>query len=346
MDEVQLDGLRDVNGFAPIGDYGVLGDGRGTALVAGDGSVDWWAVPRLDSQPAFPALLDPERGGCVQLRPVATNATSTRRYIPDTNLLETTFTTAMGQVRITDSLNSGSAGALPWSELARRVEGVDGTVELAFSVAPGDGMRRWEPWTDDANGPILHAGGLVMALRCSREIDVRIHPHHVEGELRVAAGERRVLAVVAADNDPLFLCDVASINDRVDLTAESWKRWSTQVNWDGAGRERIVRSALALKTLIIAQTGAVAAAATTSLPERIGGDKNWDYRFAWVRDASMTIEALSALGLQEEVQAAVSWLLQAIRANGPGVHVMYGLDGQLPTDVRQPTYPVTGRAGP
>jgi len=79
MDEVQLDGLRDVNGFAPIGDYGVLGDGRGTALVAGDGSVDWWAVPRLDSQPAFPALLDPERGGCVQLRPVATNATSTRR---------------------------------------------------------------------------------------------------------------------------------------------------------------------------------------------------------------------------------------------------------------------------
>jgi len=108
MDEVQLDGLRDVNGFAPIGDYGVLGDGRGTALVAGDGSVDWWAVPRLDSEPAFAALLDPERGGCVQLRPVATNATSTRRYVPDTNLLETTFTTATGQVRITDSLKVGS----------------------------------------------------------------------------------------------------------------------------------------------------------------------------------------------------------------------------------------------
>lgn len=339
MDELALDGLRDVDGFAPIRSYGVLGDGRGTALVAGDGSVDWWAVPRLDSAPAFAALLDPERGGFLRLRPVAVAATVTRRYLPDTNLLETTFTTATGQVRITDSLNSGNAGALPWSELARRVEGVDGTVELAFSVAPGDGIRRWEPWTDDANGPILHAGGLVMALRCSSEIDVSIHPHHVEGEFRIAAGERRVLALVAADGDPLFLCDVASIDNRLDLTAESWRRWSTQIHWDGPGRERIVRSALALKTLIIAQTGAVAAAATTSLPERVGGPKNWDYRFAWVRDASMTIEALSALGLQEEVQAAVSWLLQAIRANGPDVHVMYSLDGQLPTDVQQPDIP-------
>ena len=339
MDELALDGLRDVDGFAPIGSYGVLGDGRGTALVAEDGSVDWWAVPRLDSAPAFAALLDPERGGFLRLRPVAVDATVTRRYVPDTNLLETTFTTATGQVRITDSLNSGNAGALPWSELARRVEGVDGTVELAFSVAPGDGIRRWEPWTDDSNGLVLHAGGLVMALRCSSEIDVSIHPHHVEGEFRIAAGERRVLALVAADGDPLFLCDVASIDNRLDLTAESWRRWSTQIHWDGPGRERIVRSALALKTLIIAQTGAVAAAATTSLPERVGGPKNWDYRFAWVRDASMTIEALSALGLQEEVQAAVSWLLQAIRANGPDVHVMYSLDGQLPTDVQQPDIP-------
>ncbi len=165
MDELALDGLRDVDGFAPIGSYGVLGDGRGTALVAEDGSVDWWAVPRLDSAPAFAALLDPERGGFLRLRPVAVDATVTRRYVPDTNLLETTFTTATGQVRITDSLNSGTAGALPWSELARRVEGVDGTVDLTFSLAPGDGIRRWEPWTDDSNGLVLHAA--VSSWRCA-----------------------------------------------------------------------------------------------------------------------------------------------------------------------------------
>jgi GH15 family glucan-1,4-alpha-glucosidase len=342
MDDDRL--LRDIRGsddFASIGGYGVLGDGRGVALVADDGSIDWWAVPRLDSPPPFAALLDPQRGGRIDLRPTDAQTTkTTRRYLPDTNLVETTYTTSTGQVRITDCLNSGSAGALPWSELARRVDGISGSVELRFGVIPGDGLRRWQPWAEaDDRGPIVHAGTVTMGVRCSPEISPTVLFDRVEAIFVVAEGERRIAAVVASDNDPLLLCGVDSIDTRIDLTARNWRQWSKQVQWDGADRERIVRSALALKTLVIAGTGAVAAAATTSLPERVGGPKNWDYRFCWIRDAAFTIDALALLGLEEEVHAAVAWLLHAIRDNGPDIHVMYTLGGTIPDTVRRPDVP-------
>ena len=340
-DDRRLREIRGSDGFADIGDYGVLGDGRGVALVAADGSIDWWAVPRLDSPPPFAALLDPERGGHIALQPAdAETSTTTRRYLPDTNLLETTFTTPTGQARITDCLNSGSGGALPWSELARRVDGISGSVELRFAVIPGDGLRRWQPWVDDdERGPILHAGTLTMGVRCSPQIALTMRFDRVEATFAVAEGERRIAAVVATDKGPLFLCGVDSIDERIDPTAHNWRRWSRQVQWDGNGREPIVRSALALKTLVTAGTGAVAAAATTSLPERVGGSKNWDYRFSWVRDAALTIDALAVLGLQEEVHAAVAWLLNAVRDNGPDIHVMYTLAGSIPDTVRRPDVP-------
>jgi GH15 family glucan-1,4-alpha-glucosidase len=335
-----LNPVRDAEGYAPIGDYGVLGDGRGAALVALDGSIDWWAAPHLDSAPVFAALLEPAAGGHLSLRPVDADPTVSRRYVPHTNQLETTFTTSTGQVRVTDSLNSGSAGALPWSELARRVEGLDGKVQLELLVRPGDGLNTWQPWVeDDERGPILHAGSLTMGLRCSPEIRLHVSHEQVHATFTVAAGQRRIVGVVASHADPLFLCDVGSIDHRIDLTAASWRQWCSQVNWEGAGREQIVRSALALKTLVIARTGAVAAAATTSLPESVGGPKNWDYRFSWIRDAALTIDALAVLGLQEEVHAAVAWLLHAIRSNGPDVHVLYTLDGRVPTLVRKPNVP-------
>ncbi len=335
-----LDSVRDAEGYALIGDYGVLGDGRGAALLALDGSIDWWAAPHLDSPPVFAALLDPVAGGHLSLRPVDPQASVSRRYVPHTNQLETTYTTATGRVRVIDSLNSGSAGALPWSELARRVEGLDGKVQLELLARPGDGLRAWRPWIeDDQRGPILHAGRLTMGLRCSPEIQLHVSHEQVSAMFTLAAGQRRIVGVVASHADPLFLCDVDSIDHRIDLTAASWRQWCSQVNWEGSGREQILRSALALKTLVIASTGAVAAAATTSLPESISGPKNWDYRFSWIRDAALTIDALAALGLQEEVHAAVAWLLHAIRSNGPDVHVMYTLDGRVPSTVRKPDVP-------
>jgi GH15 family glucan-1,4-alpha-glucosidase len=338
--EVALADLRDADGFAPIGGYAVLGDGRGAALVAPDGAVDWWAAPRLDSPPAFSALLDPELGGRCELRPTDPEAVASRRYLPHTNVLETTYRTTSGVVRITDSLNSGNAGELPWSELARRIEGDEGTVEMQLVVRPGDGLRAWEPWVeDDARAPVLHAGTLTLAVRCSPEITVRSGPEQVEATFDAQAGKRLIVGVVASDDQPLFLCEVDAIDRRLDLSADAWRRWAGQVSWEGAGREQIVRSALALKLLLITQTGAIAAAVTTSLPESIGGTKNWDYRYCWIRDAALTIDALSICGQQEEVHAAITWLLAAIRRNGPDVHVMYSLDGDLATTSRTPAVP-------
>ncbi len=324
--------LRDLDGFANIGDYGVIGNGRGVALVAADGAVDWWAVPRLDSSPAFAAVLDPQRGGHVLLRPVDEDAEMERRYLPHTNLLQTTFTTSSGSVRMTDSLNSGNAGALPWSELARRVEGLSGSVTMKLAVVPGNGLGRWEPWARlDGHGPLLHAGQVTLGVTCSEGIELKTGHARVDAQFEVAEGETALVAVVASQDEPLFFPSVATVASRMDMTAANWRQWCSQVTWRGERREQVVRSALALKLLMMADTGATAAAATTSLPESVGGPKNWDYRFCWVRDSSMMIDAMLTCGLQEEVHAAMAWLLRTMRADGPGIHVMYTLEGELPT---------------
>lgn len=323
---------RDAEGYCGIGGYGVIGDGRSVALVADDGTVDWWAPPRLDAAAAFAALLDPAGGGRIVLAPTQEWTVISRHYVEHTNVLATSYSTVSGRARVIDCLNLGEAGALPWTELARRVQGLEGVVEMTFQVAPGTGLGTWTAWTeDDQRGPIAHAGAVSMGVRTSDDIPVTIAPKVVSAVFTVAAGQTRTVAVVAAHTGPLFLPDITSIDQRLDLTTASWRRWSAGVCWDGPRREQVLRSALALKLLLMTRTGAIAAAATTSLPERVGGEKNWDYRYCWIRDAALTIDALSQCGLQEEVHAAVDWLLRTIRANGPDVHVLYTLDGAIPT---------------
>lgn len=321
---------RDDDGYAAIGDYAVLGDGRSVALVAGDGSIDWWAVPVLDAQPAFAALLDPAAGGSLCLAP-ADGTVEHRRYLPGTNVLETVWRTESGRVRITDSLNTGVAGRLPWTELGRRIDGLEGDVDLEFRVRPGTALGAVSPWAEITHrGPVLHVGTTTLAVRVDPSVEVRADDTGVRGRLTVSAGARTLLAVVAASDQPLYLPDLAAIDARIDTTIDGWRRWSDLLDWDGPDRDRILRNALALKLLVQASSGSIAAAGTTSLPERIGGPKNWDYRFCWVRDASLTVDALMQCGFQEEVHAAVAWLLGAIRRDGPQLHVMYTLDGAVP----------------
>jgi GH15 family glucan-1,4-alpha-glucosidase len=152
-----------------------------------------------------------------------------------------------------------------------------------------------------------------------------------------------VLAILAAEEEPLFLPSLVSIDKRVDDTKDNWRRWTSLIRSSGQWHTSVTRSALVLKTLLAEYTGAIAAAATTSLPENIGGDKNWDYRFAWVRDSSYAIDALINLGLGEEVHNAVAWLLRAIKANGPELHVFYTLTGEL--SLEEVTLPVPGYRG-
>ncbi|SHH10332.1 Glucoamylase (glucan-1,4-alpha-glucosidase), GH15 family [Jatrophihabitans endophyticus] len=321
---------RDADGYADLRSYAAIGDGRTVALVATDGRVDWLPLPQVDSPPPFAALLDAEHGGWFALRPVE-DFTVERRYVDGTNVLTTTFRTATGSVRVTDSLNTGVAGRLPWAELARRVVGVEGEVELTGELRPGTCLNTAAPWiADSAAGPVVRVDRLTMALRTSA-VEVRTGERAATFTLRTAPESRHLVALVATEAEPLFLPEPDDIDAGIDRTAQNWSIWLRTFGWDGPWQEEVSRSALALKLLIQASTGAVMAAATTSLPESPAGGKNWDYRYAWVRDMAYSLTALFRFGLREEVQAAISWLLATIREHGPDPRVFYASDGSVPT---------------
>lgn len=319
-----------VQGWAPIEDYAVLGDGRTVALVAGDGRVDWWPLPALNSPPLFAALLDPERGGYLELRPVDDFQVQ-RRYVGDSNVLETIFTTAVGQVRITDALTVNPVGRLPWTELVRRIEGLDGTVAMRWAVHPGTRFETAQPWAERRQDAVLvHCGDQHVAVRCFDVGEPRIHPRAVTGEFTAGQGDQALLALVANDDGPIYLPARADLDTRLEATVSRWHRWTATVAYDGPWAAAVRRSALALKLLQYAPTGAIAAAATTSLPEHIGSDRNYDYRYMWVRDAAYTVDALIRLGLHPEVHAAIRFLLHCVRSTTPDLKVFYTLDGGVP----------------
>ncbi len=321
--------LYRVDGFAPIEDYAVLGDGRTVALVAADGTVDWWALPALDSPPILSGLLDPEVGGCLTLVP-SEDYEVARRYLDDTNVIETLYTVPTGVARTTASLNVGSAGRLPWTELAQRIEILSGFVDLNWALIPGDRFGRANPCVTDRHGtPVVRIENQTLGVILDALGPAVITPHRVSGRSRLHEGTRALLAVVATDAEPLFVPTPDAIQSRLDRTISSWRRWAELLNCHSRWNVAVRRSALALKTLLAEHSGAVAAAATTSLPERIGGTKNWDYRYAWIRDSSFTLDALLNLGLHEEVHGAVSWLLSALRENGGELHVFYTLNGTI-----------------
>lgn len=318
------------DGYVPLGQYAVLGNGETVALVASDGRVDWWPSPALDSTPAFAAVLDPAHGGYLELRPEGSFEV-TRTYVGDSNVVQTTFTTATGSVRVTDALTVGRAGRLPWGELVRRVDGVEGDVAMRWSVHPGTRFNSAQPWLDIVRGvTVIHVGDQQLALRVRDVGDPVVDSRSVSGRWTAKAGARGVVALTSSSATPTFIASVDDLDARVDQTVTAWHDWSKTLTYDGPWTAAVRRSALALKTLLCESSGAIAAAATTSLPERIGGDKNWDYRFGWIRDSSFTIDAFLGLGLHEEVQSSVSWLLQTLRASAPKVNVFYTLAGEIP----------------
>ncbi|MCZ2813792.1 glycoside hydrolase family 15 protein [Modestobacter sp. VKM Ac-2979] len=320
---------RDDAGYADLRSYAAIGDGRTVALVARDGRIDWLPLPEMDGAPVFGALLDAEQGGYVELRPVE-ESTVRRAYVAHTNVLTTTFTTASGSVRVTDSLNSGVAGRLPWSELARRIEGVDGHVEMRAAVRPGTCLNTASPWVHQtAHGAVLRVDDLTLAVRTLGADSVDDGDRRIDVVFRTAPGSRHLLGLVATESEPLFLPAAEAIDAGVDRTIENWAAWMRSFDWDGPWDTAVRRSALTLKLLVHAASGSMVAAATTSLPESPGGGKNWDYRYAWVRDSAYALTALFRFGLREETHGAISWLLSTIRQHGPEPQVVYALDGGL-----------------
>ena len=316
------------DGFAPLGAYALLGDLRAAALVARDGAVDWFALPQMDSAPVCAALLDPARGGSIRLAP-SIPYDVTRRYLPGTMVLETTFTTAEGILRVTDALTFGALGTLPWVELARVIDVDAGEVPVAWEVAPGLCLSAAKsPWAHVAQGqPVLLVGDYRLAVVTDGLGAPTVTSDVICGCARVAAGQPGLLTVVGTQAEPVRVPSADEVRGRVERTIETWRHWSERTTYHGRWENLVLRSALVLKALTLKSTGAIAGAATTSLPEQPGGERNYDYRYAWVRDSSFALDAMGRLGLSEELHAGVSWLLDAVSQEAPALRVFYALSG-------------------
>lgn len=319
---------RDQAGYADLASYASIGDGRTIALVARDGRIDWLPIPKLSSTPVFAALLDAALGGYISLHPEA-DYTVSRQYLPGTDILETTFTTSEGSARVRDALTVGISGQLPWNELARRIEGIEGSVKLVAEVVPGTLLRTASPWiSHTVHGDVLRIDGITLALRLLGQATTDVLPNRINVQFVTQPGSRHLLGLVGADHEPLSLPDPETIDRRLSLTIKLRTLWSERLPYSGPYPEQIERSALLLRQLMFRQTGAVAAAATTSLPESLTHPKNWDYRFSWVRDAAFTLAVLYRLGVREETHAAMSRMIKLIGRFAEKLVVLSGLDQQ------------------
>jgi GH15 family glucan-1,4-alpha-glucosidase len=316
------------DGYAHIRDYAVVGDGRTAALVALDGSIDWLCLPDLDSPSTFAALLDADHGGRFLLAPEGEYEAS-RRYLPGTNVLETTFRTASGAVRVIDAMTLPRTGLAPYRELVRRIEGLAGRVPLRWQLEPRLGYG-------SAPGPVVWRGGVptvakgrnALALLSWGAGEATLGDGSIEARFEASEGSVSHLVLSAAHQEPLLYPARDEVEARLAATVASWREWSAGRKYEGSWPDAVLRSALALKLLVFAPSGAIAAAATTSLPEAIGGTRNWDYRFSWPRDAAFTLQALLSLGCAGEARAFFSWLLHASQLTHPRLQVLYRLNGR------------------
>ena len=314
-------------GYAPLREYAAVGDGRTVALVACDGSIDWLCLPDLDSPSAFGSILDSEKGGSFTLSP-GVPFTSRRRYLPDTNVLETTFETEEGAVRVTDAMLLPDSGLPPDRELARRVEGLSGCVPMRWRVEPRFGYGNGRVTIARHGGTPVAAGGRdALAVSAWGAGAPVLDEISISGSFAATPGHVGLVVLSSAHQEPLVFPSRAEVESRLTETIAFWRRWAAGRTYDGPWRDAVIRSALALKLLIHSPSGAIAAAATTSLPEQLGGERNWDYRFCWVRDSAFTLHALMQLGCPHESESFFWWLLHASQLTHPRLRVLYRLDG-------------------
>ena len=316
--------------YPPLSDYGVIANGLTSALISRSGSVDWCCLPRLDSASAFGRLLDWDRGGFCQIRPVEP-ATSRRRYVEDSLVLATTFSCSTGEVVIYD--------LLPFDEdeepgLLRIAEGAAGTVELEVHVEPRFDFGQVRPWLRrDGPGAFTAIGG-DDALVISGELGLEPCGEHALGAtVEVSAGQRVRLALDFArpetiDPDAGERPAPSQLDRRLDRTIGRWREWATTRSLSGPLDADVLRSAVLLRGLTHPRTGAMAAAATTSLPEAVGAQRNWDYRFSWIRDSSFAVRALAEVGFVAEADAFRRFVARSSAGHGEELQIAYGLGGE------------------
>jgi GH15 family glucan-1,4-alpha-glucosidase len=316
-----------IDGYAPIEDYALIGDGRSQALVALDGSIDWLCLPDLDAPAVLSGLLDAERGGHFHLRPRGAYRAS-RRYVEDSNVLQQLYTTETGTVKVTEAVLADGGALLPWTELVRKVEGIEGEVELEWRLAA---RPRWG--AEQATASVKEGVALVewdddalalLAYDCGK---VHVQGADLHGRFTVGHRGSAILALLYFNDDPYALPPRAELEARLERTREYWQTYTRQIPYEGPWVDAVRRSVLVQRLLTFPPTGAIAAAPTTSLPERIGGSRNWDYRYSWVRDTSLALESLLAARLTVECQRSLAWVVDASREQEE-LQPMYTLRGK------------------
>ncbi len=323
-----------------IHDYAIIGDGRSAALVSHAGSIDWLCWPRFESPPVFARLLDLDRGGSWRIAPTRP-ARVTRRYVEHTNVLETRFENADGAGVLVDAMTIASEDdkarmLVPDHEVLRYLGCERG--EIAFDVRidprPDFGSARVRVSRHDSLGIRWQVGSQLITLRADVPFDLD-DAGGAHGTVVLRAGQATALSLTFDEEGPALLPPLGdAARERIERSIAWWCDWIRRARYDGPYRELVLRSALAVKLMAFAPSGAIVAAPTTSLPERMGGDLNWDYRFCWLRDAAFTARALLSLGYVEEAEAFCSWLLHTTRLTRPELRVMYDVYGNRPARER------------
>ena len=318
-----------------IEDYAMIGDLQTAAIVGADGSVDWLCFPRFDSPACFAALLGADENGRWRIAPASGGRCTRRRYRGHTLILETEWETSEGVVRVIDCMPP--RGAAP--DLVRVVEGVSGRVEITSELRLRFDYGHIVPWvTVEGREVRAVAGPDALWLRASA-------PHEEsEGEIvsrfSVSEGERVPFVLTWSPSygeRPLAIDGLQAVDD----TERFWLDWVADISYEGRFQDAVYRSLLTLKGLTYAPSGGIIAAATTSLPETLGGSRNWDYRYCWLRDSTFTIGALIGVGMLEEARAWQQWVLRAIAGDPADAQIMYAIDGAR----RLPEYELPWLAG-
>jgi GH15 family glucan-1,4-alpha-glucosidase len=321
--------------YPPIGDYAVLSDCRSGALVSTVGSIDWCCMPRFDQGSLFGRLLHWEGGGHCSIRPRDSGAASFRRYLEGTLVLETTFRTGGGEARLLDFFAMAPDGQeRRGSELVRIVEGTRGRMQLCAEICPRFDYGEVKPWIRHEGLRTHSAIGGNDGLLIAADVDLRpAGPHELGARFSVRAGDRVHLLLrferpERLDEGRAPTPTPAELDERLEETVRWWRDWSAKIALSGPDGPAAVRSAVVLKALSYAPTGAVAAALTTSLPERIGGERNWDYRLSWVRDSTLSVRSLVALGCEAEADAFRRFVERSAAGSVDDLQIAYGVGGE------------------
>ena len=320
--------------YKPISDYGIIGNMVSAALVARDGSIDWCCLPKFDSPSIFAAILDDEKGGKFGIEP-SWHFESNQFYLNDTNVLQTVFQTDTGTVTLTDFMpcyQRDDGQLVQYDEIHRITECIHGEVDLKVIFQPKPEYATVDPPLDITKYGLV-VGGYKNYISLSSSVQFTVIGDQAMATVRLRCGDKAAFVLRYDSDKPLIGALENSLN-KLARTKAYWQQQAEGCVFSGPYRDYIVRSYLALHLLVYSPTGAIVAAPTTSLPEEIGGERNWDYRFTWLRDASLTLNAFSSLGHKEEAIGFMKWLLNVCDKCGPKAQILYNIDFGDPLDER------------